>query len=136
MKKQSDGICALYYRVAHREQEWPYLDNQMQKLLCYAEKQGYDNFIVYADMGASGLTLERPAMNALRTDIESERVKTIVVSGIDRIGRVNYEVMGFIKWARDNGVGIIDTNGEALTTNLDERVFEYLTVFMRGGRRR
>jgi len=36
MNHQTDKTAALYCRVANKQQDCAYLDNQMQKLLCYA----------------------------------------------------------------------------------------------------
>ena len=39
MKKQPDKMTAYYYRAAHKQTEL-YLDNQMQRLLYYASRNG------------------------------------------------------------------------------------------------
>jgi hypothetical protein len=51
MQKQSDNkVAALYYRTANNNQtDGLYLDNQMQKLLCYAKEKLSDSFILYLD---------------------------------------------------------------------------------------
>jgi len=64
-------MAALYYRTATKETDCLHFDNQMHKLLCYASERGICNFKLYADIGVSGLTLDRPAFNALKTDIDA-----------------------------------------------------------------
>ena len=48
MKQNTDKTIALYYRTAHQSIE-PHLDNQMQKLLCYAKESRLKSYALYAD---------------------------------------------------------------------------------------
>ena len=45
MNQQTDKTTALYYRVASKQPIGVFFDNQMQKLLCYANEQGLDGII-------------------------------------------------------------------------------------------
>jgi DNA invertase Pin-like site-specific DNA recombinase len=57
--------------------------------------------LTQADDGESDLTLDRPAMNRLMADIESGKVKTVIVASADRIARGVDCVMAWIlnvKW--------------------------------------
>jgi DNA invertase Pin-like site-specific DNA recombinase len=115
MRKQSGKSVALYYRTATKRELGQHLENQMQLLLCHAEDMMLDSLILYADNGASGITFDRPALNAMRQDIEAGRIGEIVVYDLSRIGRSVLPVYGFIKWAQSCGtevVSIKDADGE------------------------
>ncbi|MDR1184720.1 MAG: recombinase family protein [Coriobacteriales bacterium] len=107
MQKQLGKSVALYYRVATRVSSGQHLDNQMQRLLCYTRENSLDNFILYTDCGASGLTLDRPALNVLKTDIKVGRVDRVIVFDLMRISRNYVSTCDFIRWAHTYGVSII-----------------------------
>ena len=117
LKAQTGATAALYYRVAHKQELNLYLDNQMQTLLCYANKQGLDSFTVYADNGQSGLTLDRPAFNALKADIEAGRVGKLVIRDVSRLARDYMLTESFIERARKQGVEIISVQDGVLTAS-------------------
>jgi DNA invertase Pin-like site-specific DNA recombinase len=104
MRKQSGKSAALYFRTATKQGLGQHLDNQMHRLLCYAKDRALDSFILYADCGASGITLDRPALSALKRDIKAGRIGEVIVTDISRIGRVIVPVRSFIRWAQSRGV--------------------------------
>ena len=111
--KQTDRTTAIYYRVAQKQTDSLHLDNQMQTLLCYANEKGIDSFIVYADVGKSGATLDRPAFNRLQADIEAERIGTLIIHSVSRIARNFILTDKFIELAQARGVAVISiTDGE------------------------
>lgn len=65
MNKQPEMVTALYYRAARKNDTDLNLDNQMYQLLRYAQQHEIGSFVLYADNGASGLTLARPALMTL-----------------------------------------------------------------------
>lgn len=83
--------CAIYCRVANKNQSEPEFSIEQQKklLLDYAHKMGYTETTTYLDNGFSGLTLDRPAMKQLNADIAAGKVNTVVVKDLARIAR-NY----------------------------------------------
>ena len=135
MQKQMDKTAALYYRVANKQQDSAYLDNQMQKLLCYAEQQGLDSFTLYADIGKSGTTLDRPAFNALKADIEAGRVGKVIFTDVARVARDFILMDRFIEWTQARGVEVISITDGALT---EPPLADILTVcrsLLKGGGR-
>ena len=104
--EQASKTTALYYRVASKQSHELYLDNQMHKLLCYASEQGLDSFKLYADVGVSGLTLDRPGFNALKADIEAGNIDKLIIKDITRIGRDMFLTGQFIEWAQTQGITI------------------------------
>ena len=110
---------ALYCRTA---EESNLLDNagiesQKTRLLRFAEENGYANPKLYIDNGKSGLTLDRPAMKRLITDIKHGRVQTVIVTSANRIAR---SMEAFAKWTlllkgKDVKCIAVDTAGEGLS---------------------
>jgi len=107
MNQQTGKTAALYYRVANAQTENLYLDNQMHTLLCYAKEQELDSFNLYADVGKSGLTLDRPGFNALKAGIEAGRIDKVIFYNASRIGRDIFLVGEFMEWAQARGVEIV-----------------------------
>ena len=107
MNQQTGKTAALYYRVASKQTETLYLDNQMHTLLCYAKEQELESFTLYADVGIGGNTLDRPAFNALKADIEAGRIDKVVISHASRIGRDIILVGEFVAWAQAQDVEVI-----------------------------
>jgi len=135
MQKQMDKIAALYYRVANKQQDSAYLDNQMQKLLCYANGNGIDSFTLYADIGASGLTLDRPAFNTLKADIEAGRVGKVIFADVARVARDYILVDKFFEWAQARGVEIISIMDGAITSPPLSDITALLRSLLKGGGR-
>ena len=135
MNHITDKTAALYYRVAHKQQDCANLDNQMQKLLCYATEQGLNSFILYADVNQHGLNLDRPAFNALKADIEAGRVGKLIVNDVARIAR-NFIVMDkFIEWAQTRGVEVISITDGDLNAPPYSDISAFWRSFLKGGGR-
>jgi DNA invertase Pin-like site-specific DNA recombinase len=107
MQKQSEKAVALYCRTATKRTDSLNLGNQIKLLLCYAKERGLDTFMLYADSGASGITLDRPALGALKADIEAGRVSEVAVTNVSRIARNFTLYAQFEEWAKSYGVGIV-----------------------------
>jgi len=133
MQQQSEKKAALYYRVASKHSGGLYLDNQMQKLLCYTYEHGIDSFMLYAEIGVSGHTLDRPVFNTLKADIEAGRVNKLIVSGFDRIARDALLVGTFIKWAQARGVEIISVIDSGLAFLPFVELYALYCRFQEGG---
>ena len=125
MRQNTDKTIALYYRTEHQSIE-PYLDNQMQKLLCYAKESRLKNYALYADTEASGLTLARPALSGLMVGIRTGLVDEIIVADITRISRKITSMMEFFHFAQryDVDITVIDENITVDTFLLLSRLME------------
>jgi DNA invertase Pin-like site-specific DNA recombinase len=138
MQKQSDKITALYYRSARKNTDTLNLDNQMQKLLCCAKARELSCFMLYADNGANGLALDRPAFNAMREDIGTGRISNIVVADVGRIGRGIMPVLQFDEWIgiAPHRIGVIDiSNGGRAETELLGNHADIYRALAKGGER-
>ena len=71
------------------------VENLQKKYLeDYAVQHGFDNIQHFSDDGYSGTNFNRPAFNSLLTEIEADRVGTVIVKDMSRFGR-NYLQVGF-----------------------------------------
>jgi DNA invertase Pin-like site-specific DNA recombinase len=98
---------AFYCRVAHADADA--MEQQENALVSFAEVSDYGSYtrfgktgehLFYRDNGESGLTLDRPEMNRLMSDIRAGRINTVIVKDTSRIAR-NFlligEWLGFLK---------------------------------------
>ncbi|MDR0915673.1 MAG: recombinase family protein [Oscillospiraceae bacterium] len=114
-----EQTTALYYRVANNKQsDGLNTDSQMQKLLCYAQERGLNSFTLYVDSGTSGLTLDRPSLNALKADIETGRVNKVVVCDVARVARDFLLMWDFIAWVETQGAGIVSIAEGDITASM------------------
>jgi DNA invertase Pin-like site-specific DNA recombinase len=126
MQDTPGKITALYYRTANKTMFDVNPDYQMRSLLCYANEQSMDNYIIYADNGFKGRTFDRPAFSALRADIGAGRIGQVFVSDASRIGRDSLLVNRFLEWANTQDVKIADIHGETLAPILTKEITDAL----------
>ena len=105
---------AIYCRTASgHPDDRAWLIAQERRLLDYAAEHGCAEPIIYRDSGENGLTLDRPAMNALTTDIKAGKIGTVIAADRARIAR-NHRL--FAEWRdmlNEHGAELILAN-EAL----------------------
>ena len=113
MKRQQENaaVTALYERLSRDDEaqgDSNSIVNQKRLLEQYAQKNGYENVVHYTDDGYSGGNFERPGWKRLVEDIQNDRVKTVIVKDMSRIGR-NYLEVGFYTEVmfREKGVHFI-----------------------------
>lgn len=105
MSKQPDKVTALYYRAARTNDNDTtlHLDNQMHQLLQYAQRHGADSFVLYADIGYPGTTLDRPAYQEMLSSIHSGHVRAVVTHSTTRIARDAFALYQFLEDAAQHG---------------------------------
>ena len=93
-KVPSPVRCAIYTRKSSEEgleQDFNSLDAQRESAEAYIKSQAHEGWRLvktrYDDGGISGGTLERPALQALLTDIKDRKVDVVVVYKVDRLTR-------------------------------------------------
>jgi DNA invertase Pin-like site-specific DNA recombinase len=82
---QRIGKTAVYCRTASANAYA--IENQARLLTKYAAEHGLVAPEIYADDGASGLTLKRPALSRLLADIEAGKIGTVLIKNYDRLSR-------------------------------------------------
>ena len=92
-----DNITALYARLSQEDAldgESNSIANQKKILLKYAADNGFPNPIFFIDDGVSGVTFDRPGWNEMIQLAEAEKVKTVIVKDMSRMGR-DYLKVGY-----------------------------------------
>lgn len=87
---ESGTVTALYCRLScddDNEGESLSIENQKKLLTQYADEKGFFNTRFYVDDGISGTTFERDGFKAMLNDVQSGKVKTVIVKDMSRFGR-------------------------------------------------
>ena len=95
--RQSDKITALYCRLSRDDElqgDSNSIVNQKNILGKYAKENGYKNLQFFVDDGFSGTNFNRPSWNDLIALVEENKVSTIIVKDMSRLGR-DYLKVGF-----------------------------------------
>src|SRR5690606_13381288 len=81
--------CAIYRRVSTdlQAEEGFSLEAQKNRLLAYAESQGWTVIEDYCDEGYSAKSLDRPEMQRLISDIKKKKFDVVLVYRLDRLVR-------------------------------------------------
>jgi len=93
---EEGNIDALYLRISQddeKEGESNSIANQRALLMGYAKKNHLKNIRVFVDDGISGATLKRGGIEELIALVEADKVRTVIVKDLSRLGR-NYIEMG------------------------------------------
>lgn len=93
----SDEITALYCRLSQddkQEGDSNSIINQKKILKKYAMDRGYTNIQFYIDDGISGTTFNRAGFQSMIADVESGKVKRVIVKDMSRLGR-DYLQVGY-----------------------------------------
>ena len=88
---------ALYERISREENndgESCSIVYQKEYLERYAAANGFENCRHYTDDGFSGRNFERPGWKQMLADIEDDKIDTVLVKDMSRVGR-NYLQTGF-----------------------------------------
>lgn len=88
--KQQNKITALYCRLSRDDENEGYSSSimtQKQILSEYAKQHGMTNAEFYIDDGYSGTNYDRPDFKRLESDIEAEKVGTVITKDLSRLGR-------------------------------------------------
>lgn len=95
--RQSEKITALYCRLSRDDElqgDSNSIVNQKNILSKYAKENGFKNTQFIVDDGYSGTNFNRPGWNELLDLIENNKVETIIVKDMSRLGR-DYLKVGF-----------------------------------------
>ncbi len=95
--RQSDKITALYCRLSRDDElqgDSNSIVNQKNILSKYAKENGFKNLQYFVDDGFSGTNFNRPSWNDLIALVEDNKVGTIIVKDMSRLGR-DYLKVGF-----------------------------------------
>ncbi len=113
----AEGKAALYVRVSTAEQADPGLNGgslESQEARCRArcEARGLEVARVFVDAGASGGTLDRPGLAALRAAVAAGEVATVVVYAVDRLSRSQADTLALLREFESHGAGLLAASQE------------------------
>lgn len=92
-----EEITALYCRLSQddkQEGDSNSIINQKKILKKYALDRGYTNIQFYIDDGVSGTTFNRAGFQSMIADVETGKVKRVIVKDMSRLGR-DYLQVGY-----------------------------------------
>jgi putative DNA-invertase from lambdoid prophage Rac len=104
--------AALYARVSTRTQT---VDLQLRDMRALAAARGW-SAEEYTDLGHSGASQRRPALDRMMADCQAGRVRTVVVWKLDRLGRSLSHVLRLLETLRSWEVGIVSVRDAGLDT--------------------
>lgn len=100
------GYCR-YSSNAQREES---IAAQKRAIGSYCAISGYEIVEWYCDEAISGTTDKRPEFQRLITDIENNKVKTLIVHKLDRFSRNKKDTFDYLDLCEDCGVKVISVS--------------------------
>lgn len=99
-------MIAIYIRVSTDEQaqHGTSLDSQKDRGIAYCISQGWENYQLYIDDGYTGTNTNRPALKRLLRHIEENKISTVIVYKLDRLGRKQLDVLNLLETFDQAGV--------------------------------
>ncbi len=114
MLRATDKITALYCRLSQEDSldgESNSVTNQRRILEAYAREHRFTNLTFFIDDGYSGTDFNRPGIQKLLTEVEADRVSTIIVKDLSRFSRNSAMAGMFINFTfAEHGVRFIAIN--------------------------
>src|SRR5215472_6456222 len=116
--------AALYTRVSTGEQN---TQAQERALRDYVQRRGWKVQKIYRDLGQSGASAKRPALNEMLRDCRRGSVDVIVVWKFDRFARSLNSLISGLELCRSLGIDFVSVT-EAVDTSLPagELVFQMI----------
>jgi DNA invertase Pin-like site-specific DNA recombinase len=103
-------------------------ETQLLELRKYCQDRGWA-FTEYVDIGASGKSTNRPALNRLQKDIHYRRINTVAIWKFDRLFRDTREILNLSDDWNRRGVDLISTTENIDTTSPGGRaIFAIMAV--------
>jgi len=104
--------AAIYIRVSTGEQN---TDAQETELREYADNRGW-SCTVYKDRGQSGAKNDRPALNAMLSDMRKRKFDVVVVWALDRLARSLKQLLSIAEECESLGVDLVSLKQNVDTT--------------------
>ena len=102
------------------------ITNQRAIINEWAERNGFIITKWYIDDGYSGYTMSRPDFNKLKQDLNENKVHTIIVKNLSRLGRHNAKVNLFLETIEEAGKRVLAL-GDGYDT-FDEKTHEMVGI--------
>ena len=136
MIKKIEGMINLktvaYLRLSKEDgdDESVSISNQRKILKSYAESNNITIDDWYIDDGYSGYTMTRPSFDKLKTDLNNNKVKTIIVKDLSRLGRHSAKVQLFLENIHEVGKRVIALGDNYDTLNENSHKFVGIQAWM------
>src|SRR5580704_5872903 len=104
--------AAIYVRVSTAEQD---TDMQETELRQYVESRGWE-CVVYRDKAQSGAKNDRPALNAMLSDLRRRKFDVVVVWALDRLARSLKQLLTIGEECRSLDVDLVSLRQNIDTT--------------------
>jgi site-specific DNA recombinase len=119
---RAEGKAALYVRVSKAEQadaglNGGSLESQEARCRALCEARGLEVVGVFTDPGASGGTLERPGLDALRASVAAGEVAAVVAYAVDRLSRRQADTLALLEEFERHGAGLMAASQDFDTTS-------------------
>ena len=116
-KEDINNITVAYLRLSKEDgdDESVSIANQRRIIDAYAKSNNITVKEYYIDDGYSGYTMSRPAFNRLKQDLNQDKIQTIIVKDLSRVGRHAAKVQLFLENIYEIGKRVI-TLGENYDT--------------------
>ena len=85
-------------------------EQQLEMLNQYSQKMGYAPIKAYCDWNTSGVTLDRPYMNRLLSEVRAGEVKRVVVKDLARLSRNYLQNDELLNLFREHNVELVSMN--------------------------
>ena len=117
--------CATCYRNSMLQKHNENLDLQINRCKKKAEELGLivnDNNI-YADLGISGLTIERPGFRAMQESIQQGTIDTIIIDRLSRLSRSLYQLSEIFAQLKTDNFRLVSVSEDIDTALKDCKFF-------------
>lgn len=120
MMDEVNEIVVGYGRLSHDDgdSESASIENQKKIIEAFANNHGMVLSDFYIDDGVSGYLMDRPDFNRLKRDLNENKVDTIIVKDLSRLGRHNAKVQLFLENILESGKRLIAIGDGYDTLNL------------------
>ena len=127
--------CAVYTRKSTEEgleMEYNSLDAQYDSAVSYIKSQASNGWTLlpkhYDDGGFSGGNVNRPALQELMKDIESDKIDIVVVYKIDRLSRSLCDFTDLLKIFEAHHVSFVSVTQQIDTSNAAGRMMLHVLI--------
>jgi DNA invertase Pin-like site-specific DNA recombinase len=104
--------AAIYVRVSTAEQDTEMQETELRQ---YVESRGWE-YVVYRDKAQSGAKNDRPALNAMLSDLRRRKFDVVVVWALDRLARSLKQLLTIGEECRSLGVDLVSLRQNIDTT--------------------
>ena len=119
MAKQELKI-GIYARCSTNEQN---IETQLTALRDYCQRNNWNVFKEYADIGESGIKESRPAFDKMLADMRDGKINCVLVYKLDRIGRSLRHLLNLFAEFQNQGIEFVSMTQNINTSTPEGKMF-------------